>query len=1015
MKWTFLRFTLAAGLLLAAATGGWGQTSIHASLGGRVTDPSGAPVGGARLTLRGVGVGGATTISDPGGNYLFLRLSPGEYSLSAEKEGFAVLTREGLVLAVNQSAVLDLELPLGALREEVNVTGDAAPVQVRSAELSTVVQARRIDALPLNGKNFQKLMLLVPGAAGAASSSLNNFSFSGARPSLNNYVLDGVGLNDERLSHGPAASGGAAGLGDAAPMLVPAESLQEFRAISSNADATFGRGSGGQINLITKSGGNRLSGSLYEYFRNDVLDSRDFFNYGPFFDASGRSVVPPFRQNLFGASLGGPLRRNGHHFFVNYEGFRQRLQQTATVTLPNEALIGSMPGDLGRFFRTYLAERGAFSGRLGTIGETRAFSGADRAAAVSAGFAPALFDGNLANGEAGTVLVSGAVPRNIDQDAVTVRTDHRVKSVALSARYSFARPNQLRAGETGLRLDEMRHRTRWQSAMAQAVWAVSPRQVLEVRGGLHRSARRNGMAEGLDSRLTALGVSPDFGVRINIAGIALNPVILRPGVFDDFQTSPQAAVHHSLSLGRWVLRSGLDVRRQILNMRLSFWGTPVYQFNGLVGPAGLLGSSASQAQAVAATVSATLFGANGGPTTTMRGYRSTQQEYFLNTARQLRPDLHLELGVRYSLFGVFREVNGAAATLYATQSGRPVPGVSPFTFGRTANQMALAGPGQPLYAPDRNNWQPRAGLAWDIAGRHTTVVRGAYGLYYDRLFQGQFDNSVTNVPYAISSQATALPFRLGVPLPVNPAIPAVWVLDPSLRNPRTQRFHVGIERALDSSTTLAAAYVGARAKGLIRALEPNGSGAVPQPLRPDPRFSDQRLIGSYSSSRYDALQLTLSRRSSRGVQAQATYTYGRSLDDVSADAPSSGVRTPSLVNLGANPDVAGVQGGASQFVDRPLRADWGRSDFDFRHHLVIAHTIDVPFRSRRLLLQSFAGGWSLGGLLQARSGEPFTVTLGRDVNDDGDATTDRPALSGALGDLYAAKGAGRVQFLVPAC
>ncbi|MBC8165727.1 MAG: carboxypeptidase regulatory-like domain-containing protein, partial [Bryobacteraceae bacterium] len=327
------------------------QTSIHSALSGRVVDPSGATVSGVQISLTNRDTNQAMeAASGEDGLFTFGRLLPGNYNLTAEKTGFQRLQREGLQVAVNQVATLTLNLSVGEVTTTVNVQGDASPIQTQNADVSLLIDNTRLRDLPLNGKDFQKLMFLAPGVGNFRSNNPNsNASVSGSREASNNYVIDGVSSNDERETAGLALGASFR----QQPNVISTEALQEFRIITSNADATFGRGSGAQVNIVTRSGTNEFHGSAYEYLRNSALDARDFFNYGPYFDDQGRAKTPPFRQNLFGATLGGPLRRNKHFFFASYEGFRQRLETTGSPTVPTADLVRLFPGDFGRLSRAF--------------------------------------------------------------------------------------------------------------------------------------------------------------------------------------------------------------------------------------------------------------------------------------------------------------------------------------------------------------------------------------------------------------------------------------------------------------------------------------------------------------------------------------------------------------------------------------------------------------------------------------------------------------------------------------
>jgi hypothetical protein len=299
------------------------------------------------------------------------------------------------------------------------------------------------------------------------------------------------------------------------------------------------------------------------------------------------------------------------------------------------------------------------------------------------------------------------------------------------------------------------------------------------------------------------------------------------------------------------------------------------------------------------------------------------------------------------------------------------------------------------------------------------VVRAAWGLYTDRIYQIMFTGNISNVPFSVGSSTANAPFLLSASAPVAPvgSVPAVTTVDPNLRNPSTQRFNVAVEQKLTANSTITAAWVAARARDLVRNADVNGGAGVPTDLRPDPRFGRQRMILNGAESRYDSLQVFARRRFAHGLDLTGAYTFAKSTDNISTEI-SFGETIPWLLNMGANPTAAGVQGGGAQFVPRSFDVDRGPSSFDVRHTVAFSHVLELPFgRGRRwlrtnALLDAIAGGWNLSGIVSIRSGLPFTPTLGVDVNDDGDASTDRPALLGgaSLNALY--NPGGGTQWLV---
>jgi hypothetical protein len=1005
-------------LLPLATTLASAQTTVHASLGGRVSDPTGAAVEAASMTLTSAETQGTyRTLTAADGSYLFARILPGRYTLAAEKPGFERVVREGLLTSISFAAVADLRLRLGDVASTVTVVADTSPVQSQSSSVSLLMDEARIKDLPLNSRDFQKLLFLAPGVGGQRSNNgATNNSSSGSRDLMNNYVIDGVSANEERQTAG--LSPGVGGHGNLrVPNVISTEAIREFRIVTANADATFGRSSGAQINVVTRSGTNEYHGSLYEYWRNDALDARDFFNRGPFFNSQGRAKVPPFNQNQFGGSFGGPIRKNRHFFFGNYEGFRQRLQDTAALTLPTADLVKLVPGDLGRLFRTYFFDLGVMNPNTPPAGTVVPFAAADRNAAVAAGFSPALFDGNAANGEAGNLLASLSSNRDYDQNSFLVRTDHIVTDRwSMNFRYADAiidrgsstgnLPGTYYVSDFGFR-----------SFVAQSTHTLTQNQVFEVRGGLLRGKNQIVSPEAMEPYY-ALGINREQGLGITLQGLTFRaPLATADPSWLDNQMTTQGAALHTWTRGAMTLRSGLDIRRINLNFGNMSFQTPSYTFAGLVGTNGVLGSSAASAQATALTATATLLGQNGGPATPLRGWRSTQQEYFTQLDWRLFPRLTLNLGLRYSDFGVYDEVNGYFSNLYALgQGGEVVPDANPLEFGRLLNRVEPSASGRPLYQPDRNNFQPRAGIAWALNSSGRTVVRAAYGLYNDRVVQLGMSNMTLNPPYSVNGSINNLPFRLGQPIPITPQIAAIFAIDPTLRSPQVHRINATIEQQLGPDTTISAGFVGTWGRNLVRYIEPNVGSSFPQNLRPDTRYGWQRIYGNYSTSEYESLQIVARRRFSRGLTFTSTYTYSQFLDDASADAEFASRAT--LINLDATP-APGIQGG-TRFAERPIKADYGSSELETPHVFTMSALWDLPFgRGRRFLsgsrglVNGILGGWSLSSIVVLRNGTTYNVTTGADYNDDG-AFDDRPALAPgtSLGSLRGVN-PDKSQYLVP--
>jgi hypothetical protein len=1017
-------------IAVLAAASAFCQTSVSGALRGRITDSQGLAIDSATIFAE-AGPDKHAAQSGKDGEYYFARLRPGKYLVRVEKLGFRSALQERVEIAVNETLSLLFTLSVGQVQETITVSESASVVQADRVEIGGRVDERRVRELPLNGENFAKLVQLAPGVAGG---SPTNPSVSGARPVANSYTIDGATSNDERGSNGLSlGGGGAAEFNSFSPNLVSTEAIQEFAIITSGADATFGRGSGGQVNIITKSGGNSLHGSAYEYLRNNKLDARDFFNYGPFFSADGsrRSVVPPFKQNLFGATIGGPIAKNKHFFFGSYEGFRQKLEQTAAATVPNADLIRLIPGGMGQLFKRFYIDRGVVPSSGNPGGAFSALSAAERNAAINGGFPGALVNGNLADGEAGSVLLSTTNTRDVSQEAFLVRTDHHLTpKLTLNARYAFAQPfasiNQ--RAVAGVIED---NRRRWQSGTVQGVYVVSANQIVEARFSFLRSRVFDAPRDPLDKGLVDFGVDPLLGLQVRVNGTSLSPLIIprSTGLMDN-QTVPQGSLMHTWTKGRLSLRSGLDIRRINVNNTLVS-NASFMQLTGLVGTNGLIGSGYGQAEVLVTELNTTLYGVNGGPTTPQRGWRSNEQEYYLQSDYRWRRNVTFNLGLRYSPGGAYAVVGNYMGNLYAVDnSGNPVPGISPFTYSSLQNRVLSVADDRPLFNADRNNWQPRAGVAWNVGGDGKTVLRASWGMYSDRFFQRLIDFGVLNSPYAHSSIFVGIPIPPGAQIPLRTDTPPQQrFVDPGLRNPTTYRYGAAIERRVAAQTSVTVAYSGLRAVDLYRWTEPNGLGSVPQVARPDQRFARYRYTDNSGDSIYHSLQTFARHRFSKGIDFTVSYTYGRSVDTYSQDVGDNSIRNAapglaqfsSLINTKGTP-AAGFQGDARSWIARPVLAERGASDFDIRHALAISHVVELPFGRGRSIGRNLSkaadiviGGWSVAGLIAVRSAMPVYLSSGVDYADVGITTSPRPALrQGSIDDLYA-RGGGfdKVQYWLP--
>src|SRR5262245_8332401 len=323
----------AAGLVLVCTSvGGWAQ--VNATISGKVEDQTGAAVGGAMVTVRSLETGATRIVTtDETGNYRVLSLPVGPQEVRAEKSGFRAAVRTGVNLVVGQEAVVDLKLDIGQVAQEVTVSVDTPLVDATTANVSGLVGERQIKELPLNGRSFDNLITLNPGAInytykspGTVTSQGNTFSVAGRKPLENIFLLNGVEYTgSSQLSITP---GGVSGY------LLGIDAVREFNVLSGTYSAEYGKRAGAQVSAVTQSGTNQFHGNVFEFLRNSAMDARTIFDISP--TPGVKSSAAPFRRNQFGASLGGPIKQDRLFFFGNYEGFRHRLAITNPAVVPNQ-------------------------------------------------------------------------------------------------------------------------------------------------------------------------------------------------------------------------------------------------------------------------------------------------------------------------------------------------------------------------------------------------------------------------------------------------------------------------------------------------------------------------------------------------------------------------------------------------------------------------------------------------------------------------------------------------------
>jgi hypothetical protein len=854
-----------------------------AQVSGIVLDGSGAVMPNVAIAIanQNTGVRRASS-TNAEGRFVAGGLQPGIYKITARKEGFQTISKIDIKLDVAQSARVDFVLPISAVGESVVVSEQSAVLDRVDATVSTVINRRFIESLPLNGRSFQSLIALTPGVVMTKASfgEQGQFSVNGQRANANYFTIDGVTANigvSAGLTLVQSSSGSLPGLGatGGTNTLVSVEALEEFRVQTSGYPAEYGRMPGAQITILTRSGTNALHGSLFNFFRNDVLDANDWFANAE------RLPKPALRQNDFGGVLGGPIRQNRTFFFASYEGLRLRQPQVRSTDVPTLDARERAGDSTQKYLQSFpLPNRPA--GRLG--------------------FAPFV----------------ASYTDSSSLDAGSIRIDHLIGSkISAFARFNYAPSNSVS------RLLSINNPTstiaNTRTLTAGAAWVISPRLTNEFR--VNQSYTTGESFSRLDNFGGARPLSPEefFPSTVDAANSfggyfltgAINGGWYLGKNVANAQNQWNLVDHFSFVRGNHQWKFGVDWRT------LSTLNSPrAYdQFFYFVGTAGAIFGQTSQ----------TVLGAQETIAVRFQNWSSFAQDTW-----RIHPRLTLSYGVRW-------EINPA-----------PVGSKPLYTFLEPADKRDVrpAPVGTPLYRTDWTGFAPRLGLVWQLSpqtGRQTTLRTG-WGLFHD-LGAGIIGQSAAGYPYFrqrnfLQGTFFPLPEELAKApeFTLNPPINAIYGASQGLRLPVTHQWNVTLERALGSSRIFSVGYVGAAGRRLLRQeywVNPNEDVTYAYLLR-NRAFSD-----------FHSLQAQVQQRPVKGIQFLASYTFGKSLDTNSNDSVSN------LIALQIDP-----------------KRDRGPSDFDIRHTLSGAWTLELPYWFR---------GWSIDGVVSLRTATPVDVTFYRDL------------------------------------
>jgi hypothetical protein len=982
---------------------------------GTVLDATGAVVPNAQVTVTDerTNVLAFTTTTDELGRYSAPALKPSTYLVTAEMTGFKKAIHRGIILDVNQVAVVNITLDVGQVSEVLEIAGEIPLMHTDSAELGDVVEQRRVVELPLNGRFFVNLVALTTGVnPPAAVQNPNNNVFLGARagqpgvqvngqrPGSNNYTVDGIDNAESTVGN--------------IVLYPPIDAIQEFKVQTSNQEAEFGKNPGATVNVVIRSGTNELHGNVYEFVRNDRLDARNIFDRPD-------QPKPPFRLNQYGGTLGGPLVKNRTFAFGYYEGYKIRQAQTLVRSVPTGSMRTGDLSELRRPIYDPLTYDPAANLRQRFPGDTIP---ASRLNLVALRLMEMQYPLPNRPGVGGNFVWN---PKRVsDSNSFGTRVDHQFREKdSIFGRFMFQNftlddpgvlnlpilPNRYSGNSTVI---ESAHEVLNVRGLALG-WThtFSPGLVSEFRAGFTRErvffpnplqATRAAEAVGIPNvnnpAVSYSGGLPVFGIGgfTGLGESGIQPFIVVDNNFQYTEHLNVLAGNHSIKLGGNVIRRQYNFY-QVLNQRgnFSFDGSFTSQL-GVGGTGSGLGDFL-----LGFPLNSTLAVINN-PV----GQRQIEMGVYLADTWKAGSKLTLIVGLRYELFTPRVEIHDRQANFDPT-----------FPGGAVVVASGTAPCGRALRCLDAKDFAPRFGFAYQAA--KNTVIRGGYGISYDdyavHAFGGITTGLMINPPFwrgqAIINSITTPTNRLqdGVPpvvsVPVSSGrvVPVPGLLyqtkyqNPYGKNSYVQQWNLTVERELVRDLLAAVSYVGNKGtrnmySSNINQADP-GPGAI-APRRPFPAWPDITTMYMDGLSNYNSLQAKMQKRLSRGVSFLAGYTWAKSIDNAKGEF------------------------GAPMIV-RNLKADRARSDWDISHRFIFSGTVELPFGPGKLLGRDAGGaarklieGWMVSPIIAMQTGLPFTPTLVASVANTGTFSRPNRVSSGRLEKRTADRWFDAAAFTTPA-
>jgi len=948
IRFVFLTFCF-CGLLVATVS----AQSINGKILGTVTDQNSAVVPNATVNAINEGTGAKRTVNaDESGFYVIPELPVGFYTVEISSGSFALFTLKNVKVDVGGETRTDASLGAQGVTTTVDVTDDSALLKTDSSSLSEVISSRQVDSLPINGRDFRRLITLTPGAAPRSQrGSLGSFTVNGQREKANIFLIDGVDNNDSFRNQPSFNQGGVTG---APATLIPVDALGEL-SLQTQGAAEYGRNSGAVVNIVIKSGANAFHGAGYGFIRNDNFDARNFFE----------QQKNEFRNGNFGGVVGGPIWKNRTFFFTGYEGQREFVNSPFVVRVPSAADIAAARLENSTAGRP----ENALSTRLLGLFPTANL--------------------NVTTGN----NYAFAAPNLNNSNNFLVKIDHRfTDNFNVSGRYIYGKGTQnfpLTSGNgSPLPPYQTVVPTKIQLFGFNFSNVITPRLFNEARIGYNRFEQT---FTPLDAAFdpASLGLVTGSGLKslptITVTGfvsLGAPTNVPRGRVSSAFQLVDNVTWtrgSHSFKFGGEYRRAIVDsFADQNARGRINFAATPASVPPNPPVPA--FGALANFLAGVVATSGTTLLRG-----TTRRETFTNNFGFFAQDDWKVTSRLSLNLGLRYEYLGVLQEKQKR---------------LSNFLFDRGLVRVGDAGLPS-VWKPDRNNFGPRLGFAYDAFGRGKTIVRGSFGVFYDTPSQDYFllqsfenggpgslgSNPLPGLDVFTVTPTAPVPFGPGITIFPTGGFPTsnipLFATDINQRTPYIFNYNVNVQQQLFKNTVLQVSYVGSQGHRLYRVRDINqatpGPAATRQSRRPlntrFPQYSFINYLEASANSHYNAFQTYLRQRLTSGLNLYISYTLSRSIDDAS------------------NGIYGGTRGVSYPQDSNNLRAERAVSSFDVRHRFSLNFVYDVNFLADKFGKNRLTEGWQLSGILTSSSGIPITAFLADDVSGTGERN-DRPDQTG---------------------